>query len=186
MFKMAVDFVRRGEPGEARRLLRVVLEQNRDDETAWIWLAMTYPSDAERLRILQYYLDRHPQSDPVGRAVVALRDRVGRQAARAREASAEAPRAESRTETAHLDALQSMQTPAQMQPIMPLVVEVHAEAGVTETAATALAETPADPGGWAAQPEQAREGISETTLILISVAVIMITIMIALVWTQMS
>ena len=180
-FRRAVDAVRRGETEKARRMLWSFLERDRDHEQAWVWLAMTYPSDAERLRILQYYLDRHPQSDLIGRAVVALLERVERKQA--------SELAESSPLTAAADLAQPAEMPVRYRlpddtPPEFLPIEDYPQHPGADVPKIAPDAEQGQPGASRAdQADEVEEGISETTLILISVVVIVVTIILALLWS---
>jgi len=173
MFSLAVGFARQGNMGEARRLLQVVLEEDRDNEMAWIWLASTYSSDTERLRILQYHLDRHPESDLVGKTVLVIRDRLSRRKSRvvAEEVSVEPlsrsiPAGQPTEEIQVTNALasQTWTTPEINRSAYPLAA----------AAPTPLPE------------EEKEESASESTLLLIAIAVIAITVISALLWTMLT
>jgi len=170
----AINLVRQGKMREARRLLQAVLEEDRDNEMAWIWLASTYPSDAERLRLLQYYLDRHPESDLVSKSVLAIRDRISRRANRVIE------------EAASAESLSHPIPAGQLAEEIQGVNATASPAGITgemnknsaPPATTAFEQLPVPlPEG------EKEEDTRESTLLLIAIAVIAVTVISALLWT---
>jgi hypothetical protein len=76
---LAVEMIRRGLKLEARRLLQMVLQVNPHDVKAWIWLAETFSSDMDRLRIMSLFLENHPENRFAEKAVAALQKKSYKQ-----------------------------------------------------------------------------------------------------------
>ena len=163
MLGRAISLAQQGKALEARRLLQMILEDDRDNEMAWIWLASTYSSDSDRLRLLQYYLDRHPESDLVSKAVLAIRERISR-----REIRATLQEAAAAPEPPPVPAVQEEATPVpQEQPVKGVNQDISPENDVLYHELLVLQE----------------EETSESRLLLIAIAVIAVTVISALLWT---
>jgi hypothetical protein len=72
----AVTLLSQGQPIEARRLLRSIINRQPHDETAWLWLASTFEGDARRLEILENYLEKYPGSPAIHQMAARLRGNI--------------------------------------------------------------------------------------------------------------
>jgi hypothetical protein len=171
MLSRAISLAQQGKALEARRLLQMILEGDRDNALAWMWLASTYSSDSDRLRLLQYYLDRHPESDLVSKAVLSIRERISRRESRVTlQEAAAAPAAVPEPSPA----------PAVQEEALPAPHE-QPEDGFNQD--TSLEDGMLDHGPLVLQEEAKEEETSESRLLLIAIAVIAVTVISALLWT---
>ncbi|MCJ7623428.1 MAG: PAS domain-containing protein [Anaerolineaceae bacterium] len=76
---LAVEMIGRGLKLEARKLLQVMLKSNPHNAETWIWFAETFSSDADQLRIMNLYLEKHPQSRFAKNAVAVLQKKLYKQ-----------------------------------------------------------------------------------------------------------
>lgn len=70
--QQGIQAAKAGDRALARKLLVQVVQQDPDNEMAWIWLAQAMESSAQRLDCLRQVLRINPQNEPVRRAVQAL------------------------------------------------------------------------------------------------------------------
>ncbi len=64
--------VQRGDKGTARRLLEDVIQQDRNNELAWMWLASAVSTSTERREALQRVLEINPNNDRAREALKKL------------------------------------------------------------------------------------------------------------------
>jgi len=71
----AIELVKAGKPDEARQALLQILRQNPGNETAWLWLAQTFQTDAQRIEALEQCLKYVPGSQKARQGLEFLRSR---------------------------------------------------------------------------------------------------------------
>lgn len=67
-----ITILKSGDKSEARRLLSLAVQQNSQDETAWLWLSGTVETDEERFRCLQQVLAINPANTAAKRGMEML------------------------------------------------------------------------------------------------------------------
>ena len=159
-YRMAVNLARRGEMQSARRLLQDMIEKHDDDEQTWVWLAATYASEETRLRILQAGLQRFPQGELLQKAFELLQRRIEQKQIRLAEAEKPAEQLESA-------ALSSEQA-------QPAVPDPQSSA---ENGPAIEGEPP--------PPRRVRENDGDLWKVALAVAVVVLTIITAYLWTQL-
>jgi hypothetical protein len=63
--KRAIDLNKSGKKLEARQLLQQVVHIDPENDKAWVWLADTYPDDADRIAVLEECLKYNPDNPAV-------------------------------------------------------------------------------------------------------------------------
>ncbi|MEW5871098.1 MAG: hypothetical protein AB1894_17620 [Chloroflexota bacterium] len=71
----AIALIKAGQKSQARKLLLNLLEQDRRNEAAWLWLAQALTDDAQRIRALERCLAIFPESEKARRGLEILRSR---------------------------------------------------------------------------------------------------------------
>ncbi len=71
----AIELVKAGKPDEARQALLQILRQDPGNETAWLWLAQTFQTDAQRIEALEQCLKYVPGSQKARQGLEFLRSR---------------------------------------------------------------------------------------------------------------
>lgn len=72
----AINLVRAGKLDEARQLLFGVIQNEPENEVAWIWLAETFSSDLDRLKVLNACHQNIPNNKIVNMAIAKLRKKI--------------------------------------------------------------------------------------------------------------
>lgn len=73
LLQQAIAVIKAGDKDNGRRLLRQVLQTDRRNETAWVWLSSIVSSDEERRFCLQQVLAINPDNEQAKRGLVAMR-----------------------------------------------------------------------------------------------------------------
>ncbi len=72
----AISMIRAGKMDDARQLLFNIIRNEPQNEVAWIWLAETFSSDLDRLKVLQACHKNNPDSKIVSTAINKLRKKI--------------------------------------------------------------------------------------------------------------
>lgn len=72
----AISMIRAGKMDDARQLLFNIIRNEAQNEVAWIWLAETFSSDLDRLKVLQACLKNNPDSKIVSTAINKLKKKI--------------------------------------------------------------------------------------------------------------
>jgi hypothetical protein len=76
LLKQGIVALKAGQKAEARRLLKQVVQQDKDNETAWLWLSGTMDTDHERIRCLRETLRINPNNEQARRGLEKLESKV--------------------------------------------------------------------------------------------------------------
>jgi hypothetical protein len=68
----AIQKVKAGQKGQARKLLREIVEAQPDQEAAWLWLAAAEETEAEKRRCLERALQLNPENETTQQALARL------------------------------------------------------------------------------------------------------------------
>jgi hypothetical protein len=71
----AIELIKAGKPDEARQALLQILRENPGNEIAWLWLAQTFQTDAQRIEVLEQCLKSIPGSQKARQGLEYLRSR---------------------------------------------------------------------------------------------------------------
>ncbi|NTU76020.1 MAG: hypothetical protein HGA86_07855, partial [Anaerolineaceae bacterium] len=74
--KHAIQLIKAGQSNEARLILLEEVRRDPEQENAWLWLATTMPSDAQRVSILKECLKYNPDSEMAQKSLEALSSRL--------------------------------------------------------------------------------------------------------------
>ncbi len=72
----AIRLLDTGRAEEARQILLSLVQESPERESAWIWLAETFPEVPQRIQVLEQYLKINPQSGVALAALAKLQNRV--------------------------------------------------------------------------------------------------------------
>jgi hypothetical protein len=158
LLEVAIRIAQQGDKKEARQLLRSYLEDHAQDERAWAWYVDTFSDDQKRLRILTAYLKYHPESRFARQAISSINRRLRRGESANKTAEIAVPFKDTSTGWPPTLDPESLQAKTQEPPI---------------TSQSQLSE---------GQPPASRKA-EETRLLILAVAIILITIILAVAWT---
>jgi hypothetical protein len=68
----SIQKVKAGQKGQARKLLREIVEAQPDHEAAWLWLAAAEETEAEKRRCLEQALQLNPENETPRQALARL------------------------------------------------------------------------------------------------------------------
>jgi hypothetical protein len=71
--QQAISMSRAGDKEEARQLLSKILEDEKNNEVAWLWLADTMPDDEHRMEVLQESLFYNPDFELARKGLETLK-----------------------------------------------------------------------------------------------------------------
>jgi hypothetical protein len=69
---LAITAIRSGRKEEGRQLLNLLIQQNPNDEMAWLWMSSVVNTDEQRARCLYHVLAINPESDIARRGLEVL------------------------------------------------------------------------------------------------------------------
>lgn len=78
LLQQGVAALKAGQKAEARRLLERVVQQDKDNETAWLWLSGAVDTDRERIHCLREALRINPNSQHARRGLETLESKAPR------------------------------------------------------------------------------------------------------------
>jgi hypothetical protein len=70
--ELAITAIRSGRKEEGRQLLNLLIQQNPNDEMAWLWMSSVVNTDEQRARCLYHVLAINPESDIARRGLEVL------------------------------------------------------------------------------------------------------------------
>jgi hypothetical protein len=70
--ELAISAIRSGRKGEGRQLLNLLIQQNPNDDKAWLWMSSVVDTDEQRARCLYHVLAIDPNSDLARRGLEIL------------------------------------------------------------------------------------------------------------------
>jgi len=76
VLKQGIAALKAGQKAEARRLLKQVVQQDKDNETAWLWLSGAVDTDRERIHCLRETLRINPDNQHARRGLEKLERKV--------------------------------------------------------------------------------------------------------------
>jgi len=76
LLKRGIAALKTGQKAEARRLLGHVVQQDKDNETAWLWLSGAVDTDRERIRCLRETLRINPNNQHARRGLEMLESKA--------------------------------------------------------------------------------------------------------------
>ena len=68
-----IDLIKNGKKVEAREILEFIVQDDPQNDTAWIWLADTYPDNPDRIAVLQECLKHNPNSHVTQRWLATIK-----------------------------------------------------------------------------------------------------------------
>ena len=120
--KQAIAAYRAGRRAEARQMLERILERDRSDEGAWLWLSAVVDSDEERAACLEHVLTVNPSNPAARRGMERLRARRLAEILPAEPAFSTASELDSpQTETSLVPSSQAAEQQAQKPSLTPLI-----------------------------------------------------------------
>ena len=76
LLKQGIAALKAGQKTEACRLLKQVVEQDKDNEAAWLWLSGAMDTDHERIRCLRETLRINPNNEHARHGLEKLESKV--------------------------------------------------------------------------------------------------------------
>lgn len=76
LLKQGIAALKAGQKAEARRLLERVVQQDKDNETAWLWLSGAVDTDRERIHCLRETLRINPNNQHAQRGLETLESKA--------------------------------------------------------------------------------------------------------------
>lgn len=70
--ELAISAIRAGRKQEGRQLLNLLIQQNPNNEAAWLWMSQVVESDKQRERCLYHVLALNPENQPARRGLQLL------------------------------------------------------------------------------------------------------------------
>lgn len=175
ILELAVEMIRSGLKIEARRLLQVMLKANPHDVKAWIWFAETFSSDVDRRRIMNLFHEKHPESRFDEKEVAVQQEKLYKQELERlrvlaqQTAGEQMPLPPARAEsTADLAAIRAAQ----------IIEDEFAGAGIAQGENISL-----DDMQETVEQKEGQRKASGTNPVLLAVLMILVTIILAILWT---